>query len=82
MGLYNSYTPSPQNELPSRNVLQADNLIISLVGVIDVIDRARRLQNKAAHLNESMKNEIITNLRYAREEGTDHPEISNSTSPG
>lgn len=50
--------------------------------MIDVIDRARRLQNKAAHLNESMTNEIITNLKYAREEGTGHPEISNSTSPG
>jgi len=45
--------------------------------VIDVIDRVPRLQNKAAHLKESMKNEIILNLRYAHEHGTDRPEVSN-----
>ncbi|HEX6829356.1 MAG TPA: hypothetical protein VF104_10290, partial [Burkholderiales bacterium] len=45
--------------------------------VIDVIDRVPRLRTKAAHLKESMKNEIILNLRYAREHGTDRPEISN-----
>ena len=50
--------------------------------VIDVIDRVPRLQTKAAHLKESMKNEIIANVRYAREEGTDRPEISNWTWPG
>ena len=49
--------------------------------MIDVIDRVPRLQNEAAHLKESMKNEIITNLRYAREEGTDHPAINNWTWP-
>jgi len=74
--------PSSQNELPCRNVIQADNPIISPVGVIDVIRRVPRLQNKAAHLKESMKNEIITNLRHARDEGTDHPEIGNWTWPG
>ena len=50
--------------------------------VIDVIDRVPHLQNKAAHLKESMKNEIISSLTYAREEGTDRPEISNWTWPG
>ena len=50
--------------------------------MIDVIDRVPRLQNKAAHLKESMKNEIINNLRWPREGGTDHPEISNWTWPG
>lgn len=44
--------------------------------VIDVIDRVPRLQAKAAHLKEKMKNEIILNLRYAREHGTDRPEIA------
>jgi xylulose-5-phosphate/fructose-6-phosphate phosphoketolase len=32
---------------------------------------------RAAHLKEAMRNEIITSLRYAREEGTDRPEIAN-----
>ncbi len=44
--------------------------------VINVIDRVPRLQNRAAHLKESMKNEIIHNLAYAREHGTDRPEIA------
>jgi xylulose-5-phosphate/fructose-6-phosphate phosphoketolase len=44
--------------------------------VIDVIERVPRLQTRAAHLKESMKNEIILSLRYAREEGTDRPEIA------
>ena len=44
--------------------------------VIDVIDRVPRLQVKAAHLKERMKNEIILNLAYAREHGTDRPEIA------
>jgi spermidine synthase len=50
--------------------------------VIDVIDRVPHLQNKAAHLKESMKNEIISNLTYAHEEGTDRPEITNWMWPG
>jgi xylulose-5-phosphate/fructose-6-phosphate phosphoketolase len=45
--------------------------------VIDVLDRVPRLQNKAAHLKESMKNEIILNLSYAREHGTDRDEFTN-----
>ena len=44
--------------------------------VIDVIDRVPRLQTRAAHLKERMKNEIILNLAYAREHGTDRPEIT------
>ncbi len=44
--------------------------------VIDVIDRVPRLQAKAAHLKEKMKNEIILNLTYAHENGTDRPEIT------
>ena len=43
--------------------------------VIDVIDRVPNLQTKAAHLKEQMKNEIILNLAYGREHGTDRPEI-------
>jgi xylulose-5-phosphate/fructose-6-phosphate phosphoketolase len=50
--------------------------------VIDVLDRVPRLQNKAAHLKESMKNEIIGNLSYAREHGTDRPEFTNWVWPG
>jgi xylulose-5-phosphate/fructose-6-phosphate phosphoketolase len=44
--------------------------------VIDVIDRVPRLRVKAAHLKERMKSEIILNLAYAREHGTDRPEIT------
>jgi xylulose-5-phosphate/fructose-6-phosphate phosphoketolase len=49
--------------------------------VIDVIDRVPKLQTKAAHLKEEMKNAIIDNLRYAREEGTDREEITGWTWP-
>jgi xylulose-5-phosphate/fructose-6-phosphate phosphoketolase len=49
--------------------------------VIDVIDRVPRLRTKAAHLKEEMKNAIIDNLRYAREEGTDREEITGWTWP-
>jgi xylulose-5-phosphate/fructose-6-phosphate phosphoketolase len=45
--------------------------------VIDVIDRVPTLLTKAAHLKEQMKNEIILNLSYARENGADRPEITN-----
>jgi xylulose-5-phosphate/fructose-6-phosphate phosphoketolase len=44
--------------------------------VIDVIDRVPRLQVKAAHLKERMKNAILENLHYARTHGTDRPEIT------
>jgi xylulose-5-phosphate/fructose-6-phosphate phosphoketolase len=45
--------------------------------VIDVIDRVPGLAAKAAHLKEEMKNEIILNLNYAHEQGTDRAEITN-----
>jgi xylulose-5-phosphate/fructose-6-phosphate phosphoketolase len=45
--------------------------------VIDVIDRVPKLQTKAAHLKERMKNAIIDNLAFARTEGIDRPEVSN-----
>jgi xylulose-5-phosphate/fructose-6-phosphate phosphoketolase len=45
--------------------------------VIDVIDRVPWLSAKAAHLKEQMKNEIIDNLSYAHEHGTDKSEIAN-----
>jgi xylulose-5-phosphate/fructose-6-phosphate phosphoketolase len=49
--------------------------------VIDVIDRVPRLQERAAHLKEEMRNAIIDNLGYAHEHGTDRPEISDWTWP-
>ncbi len=49
--------------------------------VIDVIDRVPKLQTKAAHLKEEMRNAIIDNLRYAHEHGTDRAEISDWTWP-
>jgi xylulose-5-phosphate/fructose-6-phosphate phosphoketolase len=49
--------------------------------VIDVIDRVPKLQGKAAHLKEEMKNEILSNLAYAHEHGADRPEIVNWTWP-
>ena len=45
--------------------------------VIDVIDRVPGLADRAAHLKEKMKNEIILNLAYAHEHGTDREEITN-----
>ena len=45
--------------------------------VIDVIDRVSRLQAKAAHLKERMRDEIFESLRYARTQGTDKPEFTN-----
>jgi xylulose-5-phosphate/fructose-6-phosphate phosphoketolase len=42
-----------------------------------VIDRVPKLQARAAHLKEEMRNAIIENTRYAHEHGTDRPEISN-----
>ena len=52
---------------------QADRFTL----VIDVIDRVPGLAARAAHLKEQMKNEIILNLAYAHEHGTDRPEIEN-----
>ncbi len=45
--------------------------------VIDVIDRVPGLANRAAHLKEKMKNEIILNLAYAHEHGADSEQFSN-----
>jgi len=50
--------------------------------VIDVIDRVPGLTGRAAHLKERMQNEIILNLNYAHENGTDRPEITDWTWPG
>ena len=43
--------------------------------VIDVIDRVPRLRAIGAHLKEQMRDGIISNLAYAREWGTDRPEV-------
>lgn len=45
--------------------------------VIDVIDRVPKLGYRAAYVRERMKNEIIDNLAYARQEGIDKPELVN-----
>jgi xylulose-5-phosphate/fructose-6-phosphate phosphoketolase len=50
--------------------------------VIDVIDRVPGLAERAAHLKEEMKNDIIDNISYARREGADRPEIANWVWPG
>jgi xylulose-5-phosphate/fructose-6-phosphate phosphoketolase len=44
--------------------------------VIDVIDRVPKLQTKAAHLKERMKNAIIDNLAYAHAQGIDRAELT------
>jgi xylulose-5-phosphate/fructose-6-phosphate phosphoketolase len=49
--------------------------------VIDVIDRVPKLQARAAHLKEEMRNAIIDNLNYAHQYGMDRPEISDWTWP-
>jgi xylulose-5-phosphate/fructose-6-phosphate phosphoketolase len=49
--------------------------------VIDVIDRVPRLQTRAAHLKDEMRNAIIDNMRYAHEHGADRPELANWTWP-
>ncbi|RZL90800.1 MAG: phosphoketolase family protein [Variovorax sp.] len=50
--------------------------------VIDVLDRVPRLQGRAAHLREDMKNTIIDNLSYAHTHGTDRAEVANWVWPG
>ena len=45
--------------------------------VIDAIDRVPQLGSRAAYVKERMKNEIISNLQYAHEQGIDKPEIVN-----
>ena len=56
-------------ELAIRNQVDRFNL------VIDVIDRVPHLGSAAAYVKERMKNEIITHLNYAFEEGMDKEEI-------
>jgi xylulose-5-phosphate/fructose-6-phosphate phosphoketolase len=50
--------------------------------VIDVIDRVPRLQVIGAHIKEKMRDQIIENSTYAREEGIDKAEIVNWKWPG
>ena len=50
--------------------------------VIDVIDRVPKLQVSGAHIKEQMRDQIIENSTYAREEGTDKAEITNWKWPG
>jgi xylulose-5-phosphate/fructose-6-phosphate phosphoketolase len=57
-------------DLAMRNQIDRFNL------VIDVIDRVPRLQVAGAHVKERMRNQIIENSQYAREEGIDKPEIT------
>jgi xylulose-5-phosphate/fructose-6-phosphate phosphoketolase len=56
-------------ELAIKNQVDRFNL------VIDVIDRVPKLGSAAAYVKERMKNEIISNLHYAYEQGIDKPEI-------
>ena len=44
--------------------------------VIDIIDRVPKLQGRAAHLKEEMKNAIVEHMAYAHEHGTDRPEVT------
>ncbi len=57
-------------DLAMRNQIDRFNL------VIDVIDRVPRLQVAGAHVKEQMRNQIIENSQYAREQGLDKPEIT------
>jgi xylulose-5-phosphate/fructose-6-phosphate phosphoketolase len=63
-------------DLAMRNQIDRFNL------VIDVIDRVPRLQVAGAHVKERMRNQIIENTNYAREEGIDKPEITDWKWPG
>ncbi len=49
---------------------------------IDAIDRVPRLQTIGAHVKEWLKDQIIDNVNYAHENGTDRPEIVNWRWPG
>lgn len=44
--------------------------------VIDVIDRVPKLANRAGHLKEKMRDEMILHLAYAHEHGKDPDEIN------
>jgi xylulose-5-phosphate/fructose-6-phosphate phosphoketolase len=56
-------------ELAINNQVDRFNL------VIDVIDRVPKLGSAAAYVKERMQNQIIANLAYAHEQGTDQDEI-------
>lgn len=49
---------------------------------IDVIDRVPGLQLIGAHVKEWLKDQIIDNVNFAHENGTDRPEIVNWRWPG
>lgn len=49
---------------------------------IDVIDRVPKLQAKAAHTREWLKEQIIESVAYAHENGIDRPEITGWRWPG
>jgi len=51
---------------------QADRFSLA----IDVIDRVPRLQSKGSHVKQWLRGQITEHLLYAREEGTDRPEIT------
>ena len=55
--------------------LAIENQIDRFSLAIDAIDRVPRLQSKGAHAKEWLKGQIIDHLRFAREQGTDRPEI-------
>jgi xylulose-5-phosphate/fructose-6-phosphate phosphoketolase len=57
-------------DLAMRNQVDRFNLSI------DVIDRVPRLQVAGAHVKEWLRNQIIENSQYARQEGIDKPEIT------
>lgn len=58
-------------ELAINNQIDRFNL------VIDVIDRVPKLGSAASYLKQQMQNQILENLHYAYEHGTDRPEIAN-----
>jgi xylulose-5-phosphate/fructose-6-phosphate phosphoketolase len=49
--------------------------------VIDVIECVPKLQTRATHLKQEMKNAIDENFGYAHEHGRDRPEIAEWTWP-
>jgi xylulose-5-phosphate/fructose-6-phosphate phosphoketolase len=63
-------------DLAMRNQIDRFNL------VIDVIDRVPRLQVSGAHVKEQMRDQIIENSQYARQQGIDKSEISEWKWPG
>lgn len=63
-------------ELAIRNQVDRFNL------AIDVIDRVPKLRDRAAHLKQSLTQQIIENVSYAYAEGQDKPKIQNWKWPG